>query len=295
MDVDGVLVLDKPAGMTSHDVVARVRRLTGERKVGHTGTLDPLATGVLVLCLGRATKVLPYLPEGTKTYQVQARLGASTDTQDRTGRIIEEKRAFQITHAELDAALRSFVGSGTQIPPMYSAVRVGGKRLHQLARAGIVVERPAREIRIESITLDDPSADGHPLFGPGDLFTFTVTGSRGMYVRTLCHDLGQRLGCGAHLTKLRRLASGPFCLDAAIPLEGLTGEAARQRLIPLDEALAHLPAVHLDAAQAVKVLHGNCIPAGAAGSDLARAVDPGGRTIAVLARRGERWQPERVF
>lgn len=295
--MDGFLVVDKPAGPTSHDVVAAVRRLTGERKVGHTGTLDPLATGVLVLCLGEATKALPYLPEEEKIYRVEARLGQSTETQDAAGRVIEDCRDCAVAHGELAAALQGFLGDSLQLPPMYSAVKVDGAPLYRSARAGRTVERRPRPIKIKAITLDWPSAEARPVLRYGDVFGFTVIGSRGMYVRTLCHDLGQRLGCGAHLVALRRLASGPFRLEAAVTLEDLTRQVAASRLIAIGEALSHLPAVHLGAEHVARVAHGNPVPAAPAGevAETARAVAPDGRTVAVLARREGYWQPVRVF
>lgn len=295
--MDGLLVLDKPAGPTSHDVVAAVRRLTGQRKIGHTGTLDPSATGVLVLCLGEATKALPFLPEGEKVYQVEARLGQSTETQDATGRVVEDHPECAVTHGELAAALASFLGQSLQLPPMYSAVKQDGQPLYKLARAGRTVERCQRPIAIRAITLDWPTADDRPVLRYGDIFGFTVAGSRGLYVRTICHDLGQRLRCGAHLTALRRLASGPFRLEDAIPLAALTPAAAASRLIAIGEALSHLPAVHLGVEEAARVAHGNPIfvETGEGRGETARAVAPDGRTIAVLARRDGCWQPVRVF
>jgi len=294
--MDGILIVDKPTGMTSHDVVAAFRRLTGEKRVGHTGTLDPLATGVLVLCFGAATKALPYLPEAYKTYRVEACLGTSTDTQDRTGRVIDEHPDCSVTHEALRLALGSFLGPGTQLPPMYSAVQVGGERLYRLARAGREVERPEREVEITLIRLDWPSAEERPVMAHGDHIGYTVSGSRGLYVRTLCHDLGRKLGCGAHLVELRRLASGPFQLTASAPFDRLTPDAVRNRLIPISEALAHLPAVVLDDLAVERIRHGNAIPApGTPGAGLARALGTDGGIIAVVERRGDLWQPVRVF
>lgn len=294
--MDGVLVVDKPAGITSHDVVANLRRLTGEKKVGHTGTLDPLATGVLVLCFGGATKAAPYLPEGNKTYAVEAMLGLATETQDRLGRVVDEQPDCQVPHEELERALAGFLGSGTQLPPMYSAVKIGGERLYRLARAGLVVERHERPISICGIRLDWPCPSDRPVFHHGDCFGFTVTGSKGLYVRTLCHDLGQKLGCGAHLRELRRMASGPFHIGQAAALADLSKDNWGSLLLTLDKALAHLPAVSLDAEATRRASHGNPIRAALADeTELARAVDPTGRTFAILERRQEEWQPIRVF
>jgi tRNA pseudouridine55 synthase len=294
--VTGILVVEKPVGPTSHDVVNSLRRLTGEKKAGHTGTLDPMASGVLVVCFGAATKALPYLAEGSKKYQVEAILGVATDTQDSTGRITAERADTRISWQDLQEALQSSEGESQQIPPMFSAVQIGGVRLYQLAREGREVERPARRIRLDELVLSWPAASERPVFLHGDRFGFTITGSRGLYVRTLCHDLGTRLGCGAHMAALRRLASGPFVLDEAVPLEGLTREAVAPRLIPLGKALGHLPAVSIDERTAERVSHGNAIAAEiVTQSLLARAEDPSGRTLAILERRGDLWQPVRVF
>lgn len=294
--MNGFLCLDKPAGITSHDAVLALRRLTGQKKTGHAGTLDPLATGVLVLAFGAATKALPYLPDETKTYRAVAELGTSTDTQDRTGRIIESHDDCEIAHADLAGALAAMTGPSQQVPPMYSAVQVDGKRLYTLARAGIEVERAPRRIEIERLELDWPDSDSRPVLRSGDRFGFTVVCSRGTYVRTICHDLGKRLGCGAHLVELRRVASGPFHLDQAVPLTGLTREMVRENLIPIGRALAHLPALALTSAQADRVRHGGALPAMSAGAaGLALAFDPGGTAIAILEGRSDAWQPVRVF
>ena len=294
--MNGFLLVDKPQGLTSHDVVACLRRMTGEKKVGHTGTLDPLATGLLVLCFGAATKALPYLAEDTKTYRVEAELGTSTDTQDRTGRVVAAHPDCAVTHRALREALAGFLGHGTQIPPVYSAVQVGGERLYRLARAGRPIIPPPRPIRIDAIELDWPGEAERPVLRYGDRIEFTITGSRGLYVRTVCHDLGERLGCGAHLVELRRLASGPFRLAEAIPLADLTREKVEERLLPIRRGLGHLPALVLDAEALARVRHGNSIPAGEPiPAATVLALDGRGEAVAILARRGELWQPVRVF
>ena len=199
--MNGVIVIDKPQGMTSFDIVRQVRRMCKVRRVGHAGTLDPLATGVLPVAVGWATRLVEYMMAGEKTYQATMKLGASTDTQDSEGQILEEKEWQHVDRAALDEAVASFVGDIDQLPPMYSALKKDGKPLYQLARQGIEVERQLRSIHIDSIVVDD--------FAP-PLVTFTVHCSKGTYVRTLCHDLGQKLNCGAHMTALRRMSCGHF-------------------------------------------------------------------------------------
>lgn len=211
--MDGFIVVDKPAGVTSHDVVAAVRRIIRQKKVGHTGTLDPFATGVLPVAVGEGTKAIPYLDEGVKEYRATMLLGAATDTQDCTGTIIGQGKWDHLTPAEIATKLQSFVGHSTQLPPMFSAVKRNGVPLYRLARKGQEVEREPREIDVYSLTID---AIDLPRV------TFTVSCSRGTYVRTLASDMGDSLGCGAHLTELRRLRSGPFTLDKAHSLDELT-------------------------------------------------------------------------
>ena len=248
--MDGFLVVDKPAGITSHDVVARVRRLIGSRRVGHTGTLDPFATGVLVVACGAATKAIPFLHEEYKSYRARLRLGISTDTQDCTGSPLAERSSAQITEAHFRQVAASLVGPMNQVPPMYSAVKQGGVPLYRLARAGHEVERTPRSIEIAALTVEAFQA-------PEALIS--VVCSKGTYVRTLAHDLGEMLGCGAHLLELRRTASGPFTLDRAATLDALQDLAARQRPLPcigVSEALGHLPEVTVSAVAAERLLHG---------------------------------------
>ncbi len=238
--MNGFLVFDKPEGMTSHDVVAVVRRVLKQKKVGHTGTLDPFATGVLPVALGDGTKVIPYLDESVKEYQAVMCLGIVTDTQDLTGKVLQQKGIDTITESMLHAAFAGFTGIISQIPPMFSAIKQGGIPLYKRARRGEEVERPPRQITIHSLIVDR--------FQP-PFVSFTVRCSRGTYVRTLANDLGNALGCGAHLTELRRLKSGPFTEDMAIPLETLQkdtveGRLSRVLISPL-QALSHLPVVAL--------------------------------------------------
>ncbi len=237
---EGVLVVDKPAGMTSHDVVDRVRRIAGTRRVGHTGTLDPAATGVLVLCLGRATRLVTALQAGRKTYAAVARLGVTTSSDDLDGEVLATTSAAALDESTVCGALSAFQGVIEQVPPMVSAIRIDGERLHERARRGETVERPARRVEIDSIVLDR--------FEPGEAadVAFLVACSAGTYVRSIARDLGERLGVGGTLAALRRVANGPFSEVEAVPLSDLEDdpELLRARLLrPLD-ALRRAVDVH---------------------------------------------------
>jgi tRNA pseudouridine55 synthase len=249
--MDGFIVIDKPSGMTSHDVVNVVRRITGIKKVGHTGTLDPFATGVLPVAMGEATKAIPYLDEVEKEYSATLRLGESTDTQDFTGRIIERKEWRGITPESIQDVFSRFRGRQSQLPPKYSALKHNGVPLYRLARRGEEVCKKPRCIEIFSLAIDSVSLPE---------VEFTVRCSRGTYIRTLSHDMGEELGCGAHLAKLRRTASGPFTLNIARSLDavailardGLLGNI----VISPYEALSHLSDFQVDEAVEMKVSHG---------------------------------------
>ncbi len=274
--MDGVLVIDKPAGCTSFDVVRQVRSLLKVKKVGHTGTLDPMATGVLPLCLGEATKVAGFITEGDKAYDAVVRLGAETDTQDAEGKVVAEAPVPALTSALLEEALARFRGTFEQVPPMYSAVKVGGKRLYELARAGEEVERASRQVTVYELVLRDFNATQLRL---------SVRCSKGFFVRTLAYDLGRALGCGAHLEALRRTHSGPFTLAMALPLAELPElvkepEALARRLVPVSEALVDLPAVRVSAEDAARVSHGVPVEAPAHPGRV-RVVDPAGAVLAV--------------
>lgn len=235
--MDGILVIDKPVGPTSHDVVAEVRRLLDERTVGHTGTLDPMATGVLPLVLGHASKIARYLSGGDKTYRATLRLGVETTTLDAEGEVTSA-RPVVATRAEVEAALATFVGAITQLPPMYSAKKVDGKRLYELARKGVEVEREPKSVTIHRITLVD--------YVLPDV-TVDVHCSAGTYVRVLAKDLGDRLGCGGHLKQLRRVQAGPFSIDAAVSLEVLRKDptVAAARLLSESQAMLHMPRIQV--------------------------------------------------
>jgi tRNA pseudouridine55 synthase len=259
-DVDGVLVVDKPAGMTSHDVVEVARRVVGQHRIGHTGTLDPDATGVLVLCLGRATKLVPFLQAGRKTYAATMVLGRETTTQDAAGEVVRELDASAVDEHALCVALTRFQGTVEQVPPMVSAVRVDGERLHEKARRGETVEREPRRVTIHDLVLED--------FRPGPLAeaSFLVTCSAGTYVRTLAADVGEELGVGGSLTALRRLANGAFTVEDAVPLDELraAGESGRldELVVRPRDAVRALPEVAVDDPELVLALsQGKRVPA----------------------------------
>lgn len=261
MMTDGIIVVDKPAGMTSHDVVGRIRRALGGRrrgpKVGHAGTLDPMATGVLVVGVGKATRLVPWLQASRKTYEARLRLGVTTTTLDAEGDVVEEADASAIDEQAICEALKAFVGEISQIPPMVSAVRVGGERLHAKARRGEDVERPARTVTVYDLVLEDF------LPGPRGEASFLVTCSTGTYVRTIADDVGALLGVGAHLAALRRLASGRFSADEALPLDDVVSAIEDgkldQVLRPMPEAMGDYPTVALSAEDARALGHGRMI------------------------------------
>jgi tRNA pseudouridine55 synthase len=290
--MDSVLVVDKPARMTSHDVVAVIRRAANQRKVGHAGTLDPDATGVLVLCLGKATRLVPYLQASVKTYDARIRLGVETTTLDASGDITAEHDASLIDETMLCEALKSFVGKIEQVPPMVSAVKVGGERLYRKARRGEVVARPSRSVHIHDIVLEDFQP------GPRAEAAFLVTCSAGTYIRTLAADVGERLGVGAHLIALRRLGSGRFSLEDAVDLAtavelGSCGRLGEVLLSPA-EAVADYPAITIDAAAARALAHGQPLPPMGLEGPVA-ALDPSGALLAMVADRDGAARPLAVL
>lgn len=287
----GLLNVNKPAGPTSHDIVARVRRGTGVRKIGHAGTLDPMATGVLVLCLGAATRLSEYVMASRKVYRAQVRFGVETDTYDAEGTVVAS-RPVSLTRAAVEAALDPFRGEIEQVPPMYSAIQQGGRRLYDLARAGQDVPREARPVTIERLEL---------LAWDPPLATLEVACSPGTYIRSLAHDLGQALGAGAHLAALERVTSGRFTIETAVAWDALEAAMAdgtwARWLLPADCAVADLLALQLDSAQSDAVRRGQRIPAEDALEEdaLARAYDETGAFLAVMERQGPHWKPHKVF
>jgi len=246
----GILVVDKTAGVTSFDAVALARKRLGVRRIGHAGTLDPAATGVLPLLIGEATKLAPYLMDQEKEYVATVRFGVTTDTHDLAGRVLSEAPVTGLTRARLDAACRGFVGRIRQVPPMYSAVHHAGRRLYELAREGMEVDRSPRDVVVSDIEVqgvEDASA------------TLRVVCGKGTYVRVLAADLGAAVGCGAAVERLVRTRVGRFQLAAAVAwrdLVEMTTSALWTRVLPPDAALAHLPAARLDASGARRFVHG---------------------------------------
>lgn len=225
----GILLVDKPAGLTSHDVVDRIRRAAGLRRVGHTGTLDPLATGLLILCLGSATRLSEFLTGLDKVYAGTMRLGVETDSHDLDGKVVAELPVPALSVSEVEKAFQALTGALRQLPPMVSAVKVKGERLYKLARKGVTVDREPRPITVREFTL---------LGLELPLVHFRVSCTRGTYVRSLCHEAGKSLGCGAALASLRRTSVGPHSVEHALPVDAFTGpEIVRQRLVPLEKAL----------------------------------------------------------
>jgi len=292
--VDGLLLLDKPTGMTSNRALQKVRRLLNAAKAGHTGSLDPSATGMLPLCFGEATKVCAYLLDADKTYRVTARLGIATDTGDADGTPVATAEVPALSRDAWDAVLQGFVGESLQVPPMYSALKKDGKRLYELARKGEEVERAARPIRIHEIRLLEVS---------GTRLVFRVRCSKGTYVRTLVEDVARKVGTVAHTARLHRESLGPFRADAMVELAQLQAEAEQGsgmlmgHLQRPDKALTALPGVTLDREQGAKFRGGQAVLSAAEGaSGLARAYGPDDDFLGV----GEwlpdgRLAPRRVF
>jgi tRNA pseudouridine55 synthase len=299
---DGVLVIDKPAGPTSFDVVRRIRRASGLRRVGHGGTLDPLATGVLPICVGEGTKLAQFLLDADKAYDVTIALGVETDTYDAAGAVTARADAGHVTEAQVRAALPAFTGPIQQVPPAYSALKRDGRPLYDYARAGQTVEIAARAVTIHELALTRWG-------GPG-AFDLRVRCSKGTYIRSLAFDLGRALGPGAHVTALRRTRSGPFALEDAQPLEAvleaLAGDGDGRALagalpgalpfVGLVEALAHLPRCSVDAVGERTLVEGRRLPWAAlldpspgAGDDGQRVsvLRADGRLLAVADRRAD--------
>ncbi len=292
--MDGILVVDKPSGPTSFDVVRRLRALGSGRKAGHLGTLDPLATGVLPVCLGDATKIAPFVAEGEKEYEGTVRLGVETDSYDAEGKTVATCDAGGLDRERVLAAVRSFEGEYWQTPPMFSAVKVGGKRLYELARRGEEIERKPRKVRIDRAELLS--------FEPGPIATAVIRlrCSKGTYIRSIAHELGEALEVGGHLSALRRLASEPFRIERAVPLDRLLAWAKEDptrieaHLVPMAEALAVFRELRVDEERARKVAYGMALGSrdlAAAGTgriaagERVKVVDGEGRLLAVGEHR----------
>lgn len=290
--LDGLLVIDKPGGWTSHDVVAKLRGACGQRRIGHAGTLDPDATGVLLVGLGRVTRLLRFLQGESKAYRAEVVFGIATDTLDASGRETD-RRPMPVTRADVERAAARFVGDVEQVPPMVSAVKVGGRRLHELARRGEDVDRPARTVQIARVDVEG--------FVPGDhpVATIAVECSSGTYIRTLADDLGRALGGFAHVRALRRLRVGAFTLDDAHALDDVLGDPRAHVLTPAD-AMRAMVRVDVDDSHRAAIAHGAVFtddPIGdrARGAGPFAMVDPDGALLAVYERRGEKLKPAVVL
>lgn len=286
----GFLNIDKPAGMTSHDVVARLRRLVQQKRVGHGGTLDPAATGVLPVALGEATRLVSYLVDGRKGYRATVELGRSTTTDDAEGATVEERPVPAISQADLEQALLPFVGTILQVPPMYSAIQVAGQRMYDLARQGQTVELAPREVEIDRIEV---------LAWQPPLLTLDIRCGKGTYIRAIARDLGAALGCGAHLAALRRTQVGPLMLATAVPLAVLLEDRTRlaEHLLPPEMAIAEWPRADLDEAHTRRIRNGLPIllNASLAHAECVRAHGPDGKLLALLQHEVGLWKPFRVF
>ncbi|ALS27596.1 tRNA pseudouridine synthase B [Paenibacillus sp. 32O-W] len=259
--MDGVLAVWKPAGWTSHDVVAKVRRIIRVKRIGHAGTLDPQVTGVLPLCIGRATRVVEYLQELPKAYEAVLQLGIATDTEDLTGQVVARVPEVRIGRGEIEAALASFRGEIEQIPPMYSAVKVEGKRLYELAREGKSVDRKPRKVTIYDLKLGESDLER-----PDPRITFTVVCSKGTYIRTLCVDIGRALGVPAAMAQLTRTMSAGLTAEHCLTIEQIEELAAAgtlaDRLIPADAAVGHLRRISVGDETAAMASQGRAVPYG---------------------------------
>ena len=293
--VDGILVLNKPQGATSMDMVRMAKRVTRVKRVGHAGTLDPIATGVLPICFGQATRLMEYLVNGRKVYRAEFTLGAATDTYDALGEVTDRGDASGVTREDVEALLPGFTGAIQQSPPMYSAVRHEGRRLYDLAREGVEVDRPAREVvvhRIGVLGWTPPTLD------------LEVECGRGFYMRTLAHDLGVALGCYAHLSGLTRASAGPFDVESAHSPEEFeeAGESWRELLEPPDAALGRLEGIVIEPAAERHLRNGQAVSVPAAGVyakhlEERRAYSSEGVFLGIVrfSRPDSLWQPEKVF
>lgn len=293
MTFDGFLICDKPSGVTSFSMVSLMRRLTGVKRIGHAGTLDPLATGVLPIAVGQATRLIEFLDDESKTYVATIQLGAATDTYDADGDVTHRGDASAVTRAVIESALPEFVGEITQTPPVYSALKVAGKPLYRYAREGLEVTVAPRTVRIEAVRVLAFDA-------PASQATIEVDCGKGTYIRSLAHDLGQRLGCGAHLSALRRTRSGGFTTDEAHAREAIEAAAAEgmlhELLLAPDRAVERRPAAIFAAAHERDMVAGRDITIDQESSAAyCRAYDLDGRFLGMLRNlSGSAWHPEKV-
>jgi tRNA pseudouridine55 synthase len=295
MGIDGIINVNKPEGKTSFNVVARLRRLTSEKHVGHAGTLDPIATGVLPVCFGQATRIVQFLADSPKTYQAQIELGITTDTFDRQGKIVERSDPGHITKIQVDEALEAFRGVISQVPPAFSALKQEGRRYYELARAGIpVVPKPRRvEItKLEIVHYQLPIVD------------IKVVCSKGTYIRSLANDIGRHLGCGAYLKNLVRLQCGPFYIEDALSIDELQDRFQNNTwhtvLLPVDSPLWSWKAMIVDSQKEIDIRNGRPLPVSETAQisgEYCRAYDLNGNFLAILRfiPGKQLWHPEKVF
>ncbi len=292
--VHGMLLLDKADGRSSNHALQQAKGLLRARKGGHTGSLDPIATGLLLLCFGETTKICGLFLGADKGYSVSIGLGVATDSGDRAGNIVRQGGAIDFSAAQLEAALQRFRGEFQQLPPMYSALKRDGQPLYKLARAGITVPRQPRRVVVYDLGVDD---------WRGDTLDLRVRCSRGFYIRALAADLGEALGCGAHVRELRRTSVGDFSVDAAVSLSRLEAmespQARRAHLLPTEQALAHLPTVNMPDAMAARLRLGQAVPAparDAPASGLLRVYSAGGVFLGLAENLGDgKITPRRLF
>lgn len=290
--MDGIFNINKATGMTSHDVVAKIRKLIKQKRVGHAGTLDPAASGVLPICVGQATRVAEYLSESGKAYQAEIIFGIVTDTYDSEGTLLRTGDIADLTLSMIEEALSHFLGPQMQLPPRYSAIKLQGQPAYKLARAGEEITLAPRSVIISRLEVID--------WLPPRL-TLAIECSKGTYIRSLAYDLGEYLGCGAHLGALVRTRSGPFSLSESIMLEQLaeavTLGTVEEYLYPLDKALEQHPALRLDAATSERVLHGNAFKSDVNSGTIARVYDASGQFLAIAEWDTDMgmWKPKKVF
>jgi tRNA pseudouridine55 synthase len=294
MGIDGILIVNKPEGKTSFSVVAKLKRLTGEKRVGHAGTLDPIATGVLPICFGQATRITQFLLNSSKTYLAQIELGVTTDTFDRQGKIVERKDPGDITAARIEETLTAFRGVINQVPPAFSAVKQGGHRCYELARAGVPIKLKSRRVEITKLEL---------ISYRQPLIEINIDCSKGTYIRSLANDLGQYLGCGAHLINLTRLRCGLFSIGDALSLEEVEDafhqDAWKKVIHPVDSPLWNWKAIVVGRKNEQDIRNGRPLPVDEApfSDEYCRAYDLDGNFLAVLHFIPEKrqWHPEKVF
>lgn len=304
--MNAVVVLNKSKGITSQDAVTKVKKILGVKKAGHAGTLDPMATGILLVCLNEATKISPLLMELEKEYVFKARFGISTDTHDAEGKIIKKVDNFELNRTELEKILKKYTGEIMQTPPMYSAVKVEGQPLHKLARKGIEVERKPKKVFIHSFNIEE--------FNP-PLVTFRVVCSKGTYVRALCHDIGEELGMGAHIVELERTRIGKFKIEDSISLDHLLSSSFRDLqkvtdflgcpfspqpdswLISIDRALYFIPSVTVNDTLVRRFINGNSvkIPSGIVPAGWVKVKDKTGKILGIGFGNGVIIKPERII